>query len=443
MNDLVSIIIPVRYRPDLTRVCIDSIVNYTIHPHELILVQEGDDPEITKLLQSYKTKFVQNKIPKGFAGAMNSGLELAEGGYLCFLNSDTVMTPGWLEEMLEAFKDKQVGLVTPTFTEATTKQVVDYNQGQRFDYVDDPLSLKGVCFLISREIIENVGKWDESFGLGGGDDNDICLRISKVGYRLVIARKSYIYHYGSASFREEFNNDVDYSKKFSVQQFNKLREKWKMEGKPKVFISVPCHTGTIHHNLALRLIQWSHDPDVIVKIKFYSYLSPLDNARNRAVKDFLEEYFDYFMNIDAMIIPPPNALQTLLMADKEVIAPLCFQLQQGDDGLIFPQPVAHRYDDNHQYRPYFPTENPNGIHETDVITGGCHLVKREVMEKLERPYYFKYHKNGLVIYSEDFVFSQQCQELGYKLYTHYGLHCKHYKTVDLMEFNNTMAKYGR
>ncbi len=65
---MVSIIIPCRYRPDLTRVCIDSIRGYT-HDYELIVVQEGEDKEITELLKSYPAKFIQNKIPKGYAGA--------------------------------------------------------------------------------------------------------------------------------------------------------------------------------------------------------------------------------------------------------------------------------------------------------------------------------------------------------------------------------------
>ena len=69
---------PSIYRPDLTKVAIDSIIKYTKIPYELILVQEGENEEMTKLLKSYNTKFVQNKEPKGFAGAMNSGLDLAD-----------------------------------------------------------------------------------------------------------------------------------------------------------------------------------------------------------------------------------------------------------------------------------------------------------------------------------------------------------------------------
>ena len=176
-----------------------------------------------------------------------------------------------------------------------------------------------------------------------------------------------------------------------------------------------------------------------VKIHFYPGLSPLDNARNRAVKDFLEGYDDYFFHIDDNIIPPENTLKELLVWDKPIIAPTCFIWKPGDDGIPFPMPLALRYDDKKQYRPYHGT----GVEEVDAITGGCHLVKREVFEKIERPYYFTYHKNGLVIYSEDMVFSQQCQEAGYKLYNHFGLLCKHYKNIDIKAVNDLMVKYGK
>lgn len=437
---LVSIIIPVRYRPDLAKVCIDTILSYTSQRFELILVQEGEDEEVTRLLTSYgMATFIQNKEPLGFAGAMNIGLEHAKGDYYCFLNSDIVATPGWLESMMMAFEDQKMGLVVPTYTESLTKQSVDYNGEIDIEYVDDPLSLKGVCFLVKKEVIDTIGKWDDSFGMGGGEDNDFCIRIKKAGFKLAIARNSYIYHYGSASFRELFNNDIEYSKKYSVQQFNKVRKKHGMNEGMRIFIAIPTTDGFIHHELMIRLIEWSHNSQYQIKIKPIPHLSPLDNARNVAVKEFLEDYADYLLFIDNDIVPPPDALERLIAADKDVIAPLCFTMKQGDDGIPFPLIVAHRYNEKHEYKPYYG----NGIEETDVVTGGMFLAKREVYEKLERPFYFTYHKNGLVEYSEDFVFSQQCQKLGYKLYTDYDLLCKHYKMVDVKDINNLMVTYGR
>lgn len=439
-SNLVSIVVPVFNRPDLTRVCIDSILEYTSHPFELILVQEGDDPEITKLLESYKTKFVHNKIPLGFAGAMNSGYKLAKGSHICFLNNDIVAIPNWLTNMMEAFsQDSEVGLVTPTFTESKNEQSIDFNNKEEFTYIKDPLSLKGVCFLISKKALEEIGTWDESFGRGGGEDNDICIRINKSGYKLVIARKSFIYHYGSAAFRELFNNDIPYSKKYSVGQFQKVKKKWNFDKEPRVKIAIPCQNGWLWHELSLRLIQWSHNQSFKMGYQCYPFLSPLDNARNLAVKDFLEDFWDYLVFIDQDIIPPLETIDELLKADKDIIAPLCLTIKPDDNNMIFPIPVAHRYNKDKQYKPYYG----QGIEETDTITGGMFMVKREVYDNLERPFYFTYHKDGTVEYSEDFVFSQQCQSLGYKLWTHYGITCEHMKTMGVKSFNDALVFTSR
>ena len=225
MNTKVSIIIPVRFRVDLTEACIDSIIRYT-DDYELILVQEGEDEEITKLLKTYNAKFAQNKTPKGFAGALNTGMALAEGDYYCFLNNDTVVIRGWMDEMLKAFEDKDVGLVSPTFGGTLSFQQVAYNKGQQFDYITDPFILMATCFLIKKEAMDKVGKWDESFGLGGGEDNDMCIRILDAGYKMKVARKSFIYHYGSATFRELFNNDPVETNKYALQQFEKVKKKY-------------------------------------------------------------------------------------------------------------------------------------------------------------------------------------------------------------------------
>ena len=451
-SNLVSIIIPVRFRPDLTKVCLDSLFENTKAPFELVLVQEGDEPGIRELLRGYGCKkIVYHPTPKGYPGAINAGYKQVadDAEYVMFLNSDTVCTPNWLSEMLKAFDvSERVGLTAPTFSETGGIQNINKNKpGMDYTLVDE---VKGVCMLFKKSVTDELikkngehrvqgdGILDERFGMGGGDDNDICMRVKLLGYKAVVARKSFIYHYNSASFRELFHNDIPYSKRYASGVFHKFKKKWEKElgHKPRVYIAVPCVRGFIFHELALRLVQWSHDAEVTVKLTFYPNLSPLDNARNNAVKDFLEDYWDYLFFIDDDIVPPPNCLRELLAADKEIVAPLCFTMKQDDTGLHFPMPVAHRKDKKGQYRPYYG----KGLEETDVITGGAFLVKREVYEKLERPFFFKYHKNGTVIYSEDFVFSQQCQDLGYKLYTHYGLHCKHIRNVDVKGINDLLVK---
>ncbi len=228
---MISVIIPVRFRPDLTQTCIDSILKYT-KDFELILVQEGTDEEITKLLKSYNTKFVQNEVPKGYAGALNEGLRVAEGDYYCFMNNDTVATPDWMDEMMKAFDDEEVGLVSPTFWGTGDRQSIEWNNGDQFDYVLNPYCLAGVCFLVKKEVIDKVGSWDSETFSHGGEDIDMTMRISNAGYALVIARKSFIYHYGGASTREICKDDKEAKARF-VENIEKLELKHGIELKSK------------------------------------------------------------------------------------------------------------------------------------------------------------------------------------------------------------------
>lgn len=200
---MVSIIIPIRYRADLTKACIDSIISHT-KDYELILVHEGIDDDISRLLATYEATVINHPVPRGYSGALNAGAKVAKGDYLCFMNNDVSVVPGWMDEMLAAFDDEEVGLVCPTFRGMNPRHDPDWVSQRRFDYFFDPLDVSGVCFLVPKEVMEAVGEWDESF-FHGGEDIDLLIRIGKK-YAMVVARKSFIYHYGGASSSVYFGN---------------------------------------------------------------------------------------------------------------------------------------------------------------------------------------------------------------------------------------------
>jgi len=281
----ISIILPVRFRQDLTKVALDSLFSYT-KDFELILVQDGKDDQMD-FLKNYDAKFIYNEEPQGYIKSINAGFKLVspESEYVMFLNSDVCCTPGWMEEMIKCFDlDPKVGLIGPTFTAWNGEQSIEenYKYGD-YNFCDE---IVGVCMLFKREVINELmnkdqehkiigdGPLDELYGLGGGDDNDICMRVKTLGYKIVIARKSFIYHYISASFRKLFKDDVDYSKKHASGVFSKFKEKWKKElgNKPRIMIAIPTFTENINHVLAVRLIEWSHDPDITINIDFFHVL---------------------------------------------------------------------------------------------------------------------------------------------------------------------------
>jgi glycosyltransferase involved in cell wall biosynthesis len=64
--------------------------------------------------------------------------------------------------------------------------------------------LNGFCLLIRKEVISQIGYFDEdSFGQGYGEENDYCLRARKAGWKLALADQAYIYHAQSKSYSSD------------------------------------------------------------------------------------------------------------------------------------------------------------------------------------------------------------------------------------------------
>lgn len=428
----VSIIIPIRYRPDLTRVCLDNLFAYT-KDFELILVLEEVNQEINDLVKKYPSKIINNEKALGFPKAVNQGIKVATSDYICFLNNDTVVTPNWLEELLKGFIDKTVGLVVPTCTEIGGRQNVDFNkEGTDFELVAD---VKGVCMITKKSVLDKLGLLNEQYGLGGGEDNDFAMRIREAGLKTVIARKSFIYHYGSASFRELFNNDIPKSKEYAASRFAMFKRDWKKElgHKPRIFIAIP-NLGNMVTQLNTNLLYWTHDDRFEVKSFTPMYVQPFDAARNTCIKEFLEDYWDYLFFIDSDIVPPVETLEKLVAADKDVIGAVCFSWKPDDNGIMFPYPVTVKYAKDGNYERYYG----QGIEEVDATGGACLMIKREVLEKVDRPCEVMYHANGTASLDGDFRMCQKFQEAGFKIFIDFSLVCSHYKTINLKDVNNLL-----
>ena len=99
---LVSIIVATINTPRLTRACLRSVIKNTSIPYELIAVNNSRASAIRQCLQEFKGKslrVIQNPRNLGYTKAANQGALVSRGEYLCFLNSDTLVPPRWLERL--------------------------------------------------------------------------------------------------------------------------------------------------------------------------------------------------------------------------------------------------------------------------------------------------------------------------------------------------------
>ena len=242
-SDMKASIIVLTYNgKEYTQECLESIFSHTHLPFELIVVDnastDGTVEYLKSLSKSHPVKVIYNDTNLGYAGGNNRGVLVAEGDYLVFLNNDVIVTGGWLQRIARHFEQSpQIGAVGPLTNAArgiqriATKPYKDLDQMHLFAsdlaahfqgkycYYD---RLVGFCLAIRREVIKKVGLFDEQFGLGNFEDDDLCLRIKKGGYKLVIALDVFIHHFQGKTFTiNQINYEVLIKKNKAI-----FKEKW-------------------------------------------------------------------------------------------------------------------------------------------------------------------------------------------------------------------------
>ena len=154
----------------------------------------------------------------GFSRSCNYGAQQAEGEFLVFLNNDTRVGNGWLEQLTETIsKDRNIwavgakciypdqtiqhaGVAFPDFFQYNLYHI--YKDAPAFfplsDYEKDFKCVTAACFIIRRCDFEFLNGFDEHYR-NGFEDVDLCLRISRAGKRIVYQPRCEIIHYESKS----------------------------------------------------------------------------------------------------------------------------------------------------------------------------------------------------------------------------------------------------
>lgn len=216
MTAPVSIIIPAFNQLEYCRQCVGSILAHTRPPYRLILVDNGSTDGVGAFFDSVPgATVVHAEQNLGFAGGVNLGLAHAQG-HVLLLNSDTLVSPGWLGRLVDALEsDPSIGMVGPRSNSVSGTQLIpdltfetfaeinayaDALHAEHGGAVQDVARLVGFCLLIRDSVVAEIGCFDEDYGIGNFEDDDYCIRVLRAGYRLCVADGCFVFHYGSRTF---------------------------------------------------------------------------------------------------------------------------------------------------------------------------------------------------------------------------------------------------
>ncbi|MFQ5681334.1 MAG: glycosyltransferase family 2 protein [Candidatus Omnitrophota bacterium] len=211
-NDKCLIVIVSLNQLNYTRGCIESIVNNTAYPYKILVVDNGSDRETEAYLRGLRDNgvidVIFNRENRGWVAAVNQGLFYSADAYVCVMNNDTLVYPGWLKEMVAAAESaKEAGLVNPLW-ELPRGFRGDYhlyfhrvvgNQAGQFVETD---WARGFCFLVKRAVIQRIGGLDKAFAPAYYDDWDYSRRAINAGFICLRAKGALVRHYVNVTYPE-------------------------------------------------------------------------------------------------------------------------------------------------------------------------------------------------------------------------------------------------
>lgn len=214
----------------------------------------------------------------------------------------------------------------------------------------------------------------------------------------------------------------------------------------KVFVATPT-TGTVSDSQVhfMREITKRYSdkieliyPKECVRRMFH------DAARNGMVDEFLDSDADILWFLDSDITPPKHVLDLItLHGDKWKLAGAPYPVFMSPEPGAVQQIVMAVYASDG--KGMFPGSVPKeGTAFVGGLATGCLFIRREVIERLQKPYFeFKYEGDSRSIAEgEDMGFCRKVNALGYQFFVDFDMVCKHQKSVCLLEVNNYAIEYA-
>ena len=209
---------------DFTKAFVKSIRDNTTLPYELIIVDNGSEPDTQRWVEENSDQSIIFQENQGFSKGFNEGVQLAQGKYVMMANNDTEFPSDWDKKLVDIIENNPgAGIVTPVYTSGR-KSALRTEPGEKilkvFPFRKYP---SAVAFLMRRnDLINKFGGWSEEYEIASGEDADLCFKVWKAGYDILIDERVLIIHEGKVTSSSKLE-DWQAHFKLNSRQFKK---KW-------------------------------------------------------------------------------------------------------------------------------------------------------------------------------------------------------------------------
>ena len=191
MKQSVSVVLVAYNRPKDLNEALESLLNQSVKPFEVIVIDDGSNPPLTIDFRSDNLKLIRFDKEVGLCRARNYGIRLAKGEYIAFMDDDAIAEKHWLEEIRKGFGVADIlgGQIQPLYKalppEWWNEQDFGFYAGVGNDWKNG--EIWGCNMVIRKEVFRTIGFFNPRIGRGKGkllnfEETDFFDRARRKGF---------------------------------------------------------------------------------------------------------------------------------------------------------------------------------------------------------------------------------------------------------------------
>jgi GT2 family glycosyltransferase len=252
-----TIIVPVFQNVAFTLRCVLSLMMSRDRTAFDVLIVDDASPDgsgdflKTALAGIDRMKVAQNPSNLGFLRSCNGAASTVRTEFIVFLNNDTFVLDGWLDELVQVFRRyPRAGLAGSKllYPDGRLQEAggiiwkdasgANFGRGQdpdrpEFNYMRDADYISGAAIMIPRETWRAVGGFSEEFAPAYYEDTDLAMKVRALGKRVIYQPLSEVVHYEGASSGTDITQGVKRYQDINRHFFlSKWREQLEAHGEP-------------------------------------------------------------------------------------------------------------------------------------------------------------------------------------------------------------------